>query len=95
MPGLVGAWYGRRGHSGVHAFFHLKGSNMATSKASAENELGYDDYADTVAFSQMMAIRAMSDHVEKTHDKDALDSMSSAVDSFTNLMKVVNHTKEG
>lgn len=68
---------------------------MATSKASAEKELGYEDYEDAVAFSQMMAIRAMSDHVEKTHDKDALDSISSAVDSFTNFMKVVNPHKEG
>jgi hypothetical protein len=68
---------------------------MATSKASSEIELGYEDYEDAVAFSQMMAIRAMSDHVEKTHDKEALDSMSSAVDAFTNLMKVVNPAKEG
>ena len=68
---------------------------MAEGKATPVDELGYDDYADTVAFSQMMAIRAMSDHVEKTHDKDALDSMSSAVDSFTNLMKVVNPPTEG
>lgn len=68
---------------------------MATNKAKTVDELGYDDYADTVAFSQMMAIRAMSDHIEKTHDKEALDSMSDAVDSFANLMRVVNPAKEG
>ena len=60
----------------------------------AEKKLSYKDYCDQVAFSQVLAIRAMSDHIEKTHDKDALDSMSSAVDSFTNLMMALGQPEE-